>query len=135
MIRSDRKSVWSVLNDLAKYHHWNSFTSAVETNWIVGSEVKLTVHMKPGQKTIIQTEFIRNYATGIAMEWGMNWGPFLKAHRIQHLRTIDVDNTEYFTEDAISGWLCPMVHYLYGKNIQSGFERMAAELKHYVEKS
>ncbi len=91
--------------------------------------------MKLNQKHIIQTEYLLLFEAPGAMDWGMDWGLLLKARRVQRLRIISPVVTEYFTEDKIWGLLSPLVHKLFGRHIQSGFERMAEELKQYVEKS
>ncbi|MDZ7605867.1 MAG: SRPBCC domain-containing protein [Cyclobacteriaceae bacterium] len=134
-MNTSREKAWDVLDDFDNYHAWNSFTIAIDTNRTTGSKVRLTVQMKLHKKPIVQTEYLRNYKAQEAMDWGMDWGPFLRARRIQRLRTISPTITEYFTEDTIWGLLCPVVHWLYGKHIQAGFERMATELKQHVEKS
>jgi len=134
-INAPKEKVWVVLDDFNNYHAWNSFTIAIDTNRSIGTKVQLTVQMKMHKKPIAQTEYITNFYALEAMDWGMDWGPFLKARRIQRLKKISPSITEYFTEDRIWGLLCPVVHWLYGKHIQAGFERMAGELKQYSEKA
>jgi len=133
-INTPREKVWKILDDLENYKQWNSFTVAIATNKIIGKKVKLTVLMKLHEKPIVQMEYLQNYNAPETMAWGMNWGPFLQARRIQSLTEITSSTTEYFTEDKIWGMLSPLVHWLYGNDIQAGFMRMATELKQYCEK-
>ncbi len=132
-IDAPQHKVWQILAAPTEYYRWNSFTVDVETEGKIGDKVILTVQMKMHQKPILQTEYLMNYKPPEAMDWGMDWGPFLKARRVQRLKSEASGVTEYFTEDRIWGLLCPIVHRLYGKHIQAGFERMAGELKHLSE--
>jgi hypothetical protein len=134
IIESDIKKVWNILVDQNDYRAWNPFTPKIETDWKVGSKVKLTVHMKPGKAPILQTEYLRKINHQSELAWGMNWTGFLKAERIQRITSLPDGKIEYFTEDVISGIMCPLVHILYGKYIQRGFEHVAESLKTYAEK-
>lgn len=134
-IECEHEDIWNALTDLDNYHLWNSFTPKVETNWILGEKVVLTVQMKKGKKPIKQIEYLTRYTPIDELAWGMNWGIFLKAERVQQI-SIDVDGkSSYFTEDIIEGILSPIVHQLYGKSIQAGFDALAKSLKKYIEKS
>jgi hypothetical protein len=131
-IDRDLEEVWQVLSKLEDYHEWNPFTPAIKTNWELGAKVELTVAMKPDRKPIAQTEYLSAYEPPYQMAWGFKWGPFLKANRIQQLTLVN-NQTEYYTEDIIEGPLAPLVHLLYGRHIQRGFELLAKALKDYVE--
>ena len=134
-IDCDDTAIWDALTDLKNYHHWNPFTPMVETNWKIGDQVILTVQMKAGKKPIKQVEYLTRYDPVAEIGWGMQWGAFLKAERIQQISTDLNGKTSYFTEDIIEGILSPLVHLLYGKSIQSGFNALAKSLKKYLEKS
>jgi hypothetical protein len=127
------QTVWDILVDQNEYHSWNPFTPVIETDWEIGSKVMLTVNMKPGQTPILQTEFLTKLNPPNDLAWGMNWGGFLKAERIQQLTELADGKTLYVTEDVISGILTPIVHMMYGKYIQRGFEQIAIALKKYAE--
>ena len=132
-IKAEKEEIWKTLTDLDNYHLWNSFTPKVETNWEIGDLVKLTVQMKNGKKPIIQMEYLSRFIPYDEFAWGMNWGFFLKAERIQLLTSEKNGQTKYFTEDIIEGMLSPIVHMLYGNSIQKGFESLANSLKNYIE--
>jgi len=57
----------------------------------------------------------------------------LKAERVQRLSENNNGTIQYITEDVIEGFLSPLVHFLYGKHIQSGFNSLAKSLKNYIE--
>lgn len=133
VIDVDQQILWDILINQEEYNLWNPFTPKIETDWKIGSKVKLTVNMKPGKSPIIQTENLVKLNPSNELAWGMNWGVFLHAERIQRLTKVSDGSTEYFTEDVISGLLCPIVHLMYGKYIQKGFEGIAISLKKHAE--
>lgn len=133
-IEASVSTVWSVLTDLKNYHHWNAFTPKIETNWEIGEKVLLTVQMKNRKTPILQKERLRVLSPPFTIIWGINWGIFLKAERVQQLTEISGEQTNYFTEDKIHGFVAPLVHLLYGKSIQSGFRAVVEGLKKYAEK-
>lgn len=135
IIVADQQTIWNILVNQKEYHLWNPFTPKIETDWEIGNKVKLTVNMKPGNAPILQIEYLARLNPPIVLAWGMNWRGFLKAERIQRLTKLSDGKTMYFTEDVISGILCPVVHYMYGKYIQKGFEQVAISLKKYAENS
>ena len=133
-IEAKPEAIWKALKDLQSYHLWNPFTPKIETDWKLGSKVLLTVNMKKGSKAIIQTEYLTRLDPPYEFAWGMNWGFLLKAERVQKLVRSSDGKTKYFTEDIIHGLLSPIVHLIYGKSIQNGFEQVADSLKKYVER-
>lgn len=132
-IKAGKAEVWEVLRDTSTYAQWNPFTLAVETSWKIGEPVLLTVQMKPDKKAILQKEVLRKLEPPNEMSWGMKWGFLLNADRCQVLTEVANGSTMYFTEDIIEGVLSPIVHALYGKHIQRGFENVAKSLKKYIE--
>ena len=135
VIDADLQEIWDVLVNQNEYHAWNPFTPKIETDWKIGSKVRLTVRMKPGKSPILQTEYLTKLNPPNELAWGMDWGGFLKAERIQRLTSLPDGKIQYFTEDCISGILCPIVDLIYGKYIQLGFESVASSLKNYAERS
>lgn len=132
-INASKKDVWDILISAENYPKWNPFTVQVETNWQLGQKVLLHVKMNPKKKPILQTEYLSKLKPKDEIAWGIHWGLFLKAQRLQKLTTISDSRTTYFTEDVIWGLLSPIVNLLYGKSIQAGFEKMAKALKNYAE--
>ncbi|MFT7589095.1 MAG: hypothetical protein ACI959_001309, partial [Limisphaerales bacterium] len=66
--------------------------------------------------------------------WGINNSAlFLKTLRIQQLTILESGETRYYTSDEFWGILTPIVKLFYGKKVQNGFDRVAADLKHYCE--
>lgn len=132
-IKASTESTWNAITDFPHYHVWNSFTPSIIVDWKIGGKVLMTVHMKKGKNPIMQTEYISKIKPPHEFAYGMKWGIFLKAERIQRLSKAN-GHTIYFTEDVIKGILCPLVHLIYGNSIINGFERVAQGLKIYMEK-
>lgn len=135
IINTNQQALWDILINEKEYHRWNPFTPKIETDWKIGNKVRLTVNMKPGKSPILQTEYLSKLNQPHELAWGMNWGWFLKAERVQQLTKHADGKVTYFTEDVIYGLACPLVHLLYGKHIQNGFEKLAIALKKYAEHS
>jgi hypothetical protein len=135
VIPAAKETIWNVLTDLESYQKWNPFTPKIDTNWEIDQPVILTVQMKKGKNPILQKEYLRLYEPPNTMSWGMNWGLFLKAERIQQLTSVSENKTIYYTEDVITGILAPLVHLLYGYSVQRGFEQVGLSLKKYIENS
>ena len=134
-IKARPSQVWDTLTDLDEYSTWNPFTTRVETDWQTGSRVILTVQMHENSKPIRQVEYITRFVPGRELAWGMDWGIWLKAERTQQVIEDSPGSVRYKTEDRIHGLLCPLVHLLYGRSIQAGFEKMAVSLKKYIEEA
>lgn len=131
-IQVPSSSVWTILKDTSKYGEWNTFTQKVDLRWELKSPVKMQVVMEVGKSPIQQTEYLTQYQEGRLIAWGMNWWPFLKAERLQTLSEIP-EGCRYETIDTISGPLTPIVHMIYGRRIQAGFDRVCQGLKKYAE--
>jgi uncharacterized protein YndB with AHSA1/START domain len=132
-INAPIEKVWSILEDFENYGKWNHFCPGVETTKRIGDPFIMTVHMKPGKKPIIQKEVFSDYEPPHVVGWSLDWGIWLKTHRIQRLEERD-GGTYYYTEDLFWGLLTPLVMALYEKDIQRGFDDVAKALKEESEK-
>ena len=132
-INTKKELVWKVLTNLDNYHQWNPFTPKIETIWKIGEPVLLTVQMTKGRSPVLQKEYMSRFIQTDEFAWGMNWSIFLKAERVQRLIDTEPEKTLYFTEDVITGLLSPLVHLIYGKSIQNGFNALAISLKRHLE--
>jgi hypothetical protein len=124
-IEAPIEQVWSVLRDIPNYAAWNPFTPRIDTTLELGTPVMLHVAMKLGRPLLVQKEIMSRYEEGAA--------PLLKFERIQELTALSATRTRYFTEDAFSGALVPVVMALYRRHIQRGFSETAAALKAHIE--
>ncbi len=125
--------VWSVLKDTSSYHRWNTFTTKVDLSWELGKAVVMEVAMKPNRSPITQTEYLTQYVENQKFAWGMKWWPILFAERTQEV-TPEGNGCRYETTDTITGPFTPIVHWLYGRQIQDGFDRVCQDLKSHAER-
>lgn len=133
-INAPKRDVWQVLTDGHAYPEWNPFTVKIETDWQIGHKIHLHVKFKPASAPSVRTEYISVFKPEDELGWSLDWGILLKAERTQRITEMDKGKTYYFNEDVIEGPLSPLVHLIYGKLIQKGFEAVAASLKKYMEK-
>jgi hypothetical protein len=133
IINSATEEIWQVLTDLESYAKWNPFTVKVRSEWIPGKPVHLTVKMKPNRRPITQTEYLSRIQQPEILAWGFSYGWILKAMRTQQLIRIHETQTQYVNEDIIEGLLSPIVHAIYGKWIQKGFDEISVALKNYMK--
>ncbi|HET8706297.1 MAG TPA: SRPBCC domain-containing protein [Pseudomonadales bacterium] len=127
--------VWDILFSIDRYPEWNPFTYKVISSLNPGDDVELYVDM-PGRGKILQVEQVKAVEPPNLLSWGMKMGAefFLTALREQKISSISATRCSYITTDAFSGLLTPIVIALFGKNIRTGFNRMAYALKRKAEK-
>lgn len=58
---------------------------------------------------------------------------FLQGERLQELKPIDAEVTEYFTRETFTGLFSPVLHRMYERDLQRGFEAVARDLKARAE--
>lgn len=133
-INATQEAIWQVLKNTRSYHEWNPFTPVIDATWNIGDPVILSVKMKPSQPPMIRKEFLTAFEPMFKMAWGFSWGWMLRAERTQKLIIIDDHTTRYSNEDIITGPVSPLVHLLYGRYIQAGFDAISASLKNFMEK-
>lgn len=135
-INASIEKVWAILLDLPRYPEWNPFTYRVDSTLVVGDPVDLYVRMrKRGER--VQREYVRTVKAPTTLSWGMIMGHamLLTALRTQALERIDAKTCSYQTTDAFSGALTPLVTYLFGEDIEEGFNAVARALKVHAEKA
>ncbi len=125
--------VWSVLVDLEHYRDWNSFVPAMQSTFQVGAVLTMRVQMRRSL-TVTSVETI----TAIEPEHLLAWKTrspawLLRGERFQVIRSLDAETTQYWTKEAFTGVLAPLVQLWFGKDVQRGFEMVAQELKARAE--
>jgi hypothetical protein len=127
--------VWAVLIDLERYPEWNPFTPRIDGRLDVGGRLVLHVAMDPGRPPILQAQRCTKVEAGRELAWTTVVGSpiLLTAHRRQTLEPIGERRTRYWSADAFSGLLVPVVMGLYRARIQRGFEATAEALKRRAE--
>ena len=131
LIQADIDEIWQILTDFDKYSQWNKFCPEIKTTGKIGDPLDMKVFLKANKPTF-QREFISENAP-YELGWGLNWGIFLKSHRLQRLELLENALVKYYTYDKLWGLLTPLVSWLYADAILKGFELTAKCLKKYVE--
>lgn len=133
-IDAPQQMVWDILYDIRRYPEWNPFTERVITDFKPGSPVELHVNL-PGRGKRLQREFITSVTAPHTLGWGMHMvhDSVLKARRLQTIEQLSPTRCCYHTEDHISGWLSPLVKWLYFNSMKNGFNSMAYALKQQAE--
>ena len=134
IIKAPIQKVWAVLSNFDNYHQWNPFTPKIEVKNEIGSTVALHVRLNPtSSKTILQKETLLKWEEGKCLEWGITTSWFVQTIRIQSLKAMDENTTEYYTSDAFEGPLTGLILLLYRNKIQIGFDDVCTGLKKEVE--
>lgn len=129
IIHADVDTVFSVLDDFARYPEWNTFTERVITDRKVGGPVELHVNM-PGASRRVMKERFTGYEAGKRMSWGLKWGYgiLLDCDRIQEVEALPDGRTRYVTYEGFKGLLAPLVVRFFGSSVRKGFETCARDL-------
>jgi hypothetical protein len=128
--------IFDILADLKSYSEWNPFTPRVESTLRTGDPVHLYVRLR-GQRLSHRVEYVSRNQRPTHLCWGTTIGAdfLLRAERCQILTPIDAHRTRFVNQDEIRGWLAPLVMLLFGRDMQRGFESVAAALKQRAESS
>jgi hypothetical protein len=127
------EQVWSVLVDLERYRLWNTFVPSMLSSFQVGSMLTMQVRLRKG----IQVKSVETI-TAIEDQHLLAWitrapGWLLQGERFQVITSIDAHRTHYWTREAFTGVLAPVLQILLGKDLRRGFEAVARDLKARAE--
>ena len=132
IIQADIDKIWNILTDFENYDKWNKFCPSIKTTGKIGEPLDMTVYLKKNKPTY-QREIMTENAP-YELGWGLNWGIFLKSHRLQRLEKMEDGQVRYYTYDKLWGLLTPLVAWLYESAIYQGFVLTANCLKDFAEK-
>jgi hypothetical protein len=135
-IDAPAERIFDILADLKSYSEWNPFTPRVESTLRPGDAVHLYVRLR-GKRLSHRVEHVSRNQRPTHLCWGTTIGAgfLLRAERCQILTPIDARHTRFVNQDEIRGWLAPLVMLLFGRDMQRGFESVAAALKQRAEAS
>lgn len=125
--------VWSILVDLERYHEWNTFVPVMQSSFQVGSLLTMQVRMNKRLK-VKSVETITAIEPPHMLSWKTRspaW--LLRGERFQTLTAIDANTTRYWTREAFTGLLAPVLKITLGKDLQRGFNAVAENLKARAE--
>lgn len=124
--------VWEVITDASSYGDWNTFITACESSFEVGTPIRMKVNFGTSER--MQTEYITANEPMRLIEYGMKPIPVLLSSRRQHrLAQIDDQTCRYESWFQLKGFVSPLVWAALGKNMQRGFEQMTDGIKSRAE--
>ena len=134
VIEAPTSLVWQILADLDTYSEWNPFTQQIvlADGKAIGSPVKL--HVTLGKQSIVQKEVLSEWDDNRrVMAWVVNVWCLLRTERIQQVTDEGGGKSRYYNRLKLSGLLTHLIVFLYGKDMQSGFDSVARSLKERCE--
>mgnify|MGYP005820655651 CR=1 FL=1 len=132
-IDAPREAVWDVLADFASYPEWNPFIH-VTGEARVRTNVRLKT-MPPGRPANTQTaEVLTAWAPRhLRIQGKLRWTWLFAGTHIFELSERD-GGTRFVNREEFTGLLAPVVVWLLGSRLPSGFEAMNRALKERVER-
>lgn len=133
-IDASRQKVWRVLFDKENWDKWNSFLFDRDPSMAFkhGQEVMLSLLRNCAEE---ETEF-QPLVTLVQPEVCLGWVsviPGFRSENIFELEEIGIGRTRYSHRENFSGLLTRVFLPFIREDEQRGMERMARELKRYVE--
>lgn len=133
-INAPRRHVWRVLYHKEQWLYWNTFLYDCDPrrSFTPGQDVYLSLRRVPGEDvtefqptvTIVQPED--------CLQWISKIPGFISVHSFE-LQEIGRDRTQYIHHERFSGKLTRLFLPFIRQDERTGIQRMALELKHYVE--
>lgn len=132
-IEAPAEVVWSVLVDFPRYHEWNDFCPAIETELVLGAQVEMQVDLGHGPQA--QVEYMSRIEPNRAIAWAMKNEPGdpVHAERTQTIEPLGPGRCRYLSIDVFSGPAVAPMLKAFGEVIERGFNRAAQGLKAEAE--
>ncbi len=125
--------VWAVLADLERYGEWNRFVPSMEATLKVGATLRMGVQMRSRWR-VISVEDVTVVEPGKRLAWRTRSpGWLLRGERFQTLEPLDSEQTRYYTVEAFSGLLAPLLKLMLEGDLRRGFAQVAHDLKMRAE--
>lgn len=133
-INAPRPKVWKALVQKERWVYWNTFLYDLNAHqpFQQNQPVLLSLRRVAGET---ETEF-EPLITLVQPEVCLRWRsqiPGLKNEHVFELQDVGRNRTKYFHQERFSGWLTRLFFPFIRQNEQRGIDRMAQELKRYVE--
>ena len=133
-INAPRPRVWKALVQKERWVYWNTFLYDLSTSqpFRQNQPVLLSLRRVAGET---ETEFqpiVTLVQPNVCLRWRCQI-PGLKNEHVFELQDIGRNRTKYCHREQFSGWLTRLFFPLIRQNEQQGIDRMAQELKRYVE--
>jgi hypothetical protein len=126
--------VWEVITDLPSYPAWNPFVVACRSTLAVGAPISMRVRIFPCWAQP-QRERIFEHTPGCLLCYGVRGMPLgsLVSRRCHEVRPLEARRTLYESRFELNGWLAPLVRFLLGRRLASGFHAMTEAIRARAE--
>ena len=134
-IEASRRKVWRALFHKEQWQHWNTFLYDCEPDkpFALKQEVILAVRRSPTDEETVFQPLVRLLQPEVCLSWESEIPGFCNKS-VFELQEIGVGRTKYIHKQEFSGWMTKLFLPFIREDEKRGMERMAYELKRYVER-
>lgn len=134
-INAPKERVWQVLLQKDQWKYWNTFLFDGDSKlpFQLGQEVSLSLRRLPQDE---ETEFeplVTQLQPGVCLRW-VSSIPGFRNEYVFELQEIGIGRTKYVHKSHFSGLLTRLFLPFIREDEHRGMQRMARELKRYVER-
>ena len=135
IIYSPRQAVWEAIVYKDRWRFWNTFLydCSPRVGFIPGRDVLLAVRRVPGDEPIEFRAKVQQVVEGYGIQWRAAIPGFVSEVSIE-LQDVGFDRTKYLYQEKISGIAGRFALSFIRDDQKRGMERMAQELRHYVDR-
>ncbi|WP_413160945.1 SRPBCC family protein [Capilliphycus salinus ALCB114379] len=133
-INADPQEVWRVLYHKENWVNWNSFLFDRDSSlgFEINKIVKLSVWRSPADEDTEFQSLVKVVQPPVCLSWVCEIPGFRGEYWFE-LQEIGVRRTKYIHREVFSGWLSRLFLPFIREDEKRGMERMARELKRYLE--
>jgi hypothetical protein len=133
-ISAPKQRVWQVLIQKDRWKHWNTFLFDCDSKvpFQQGKEVFLSLRRLPNEEETQFEPLVTRVQPNICLSWVSSIPGFRNEYMFE-LQEIGVGRTKYVHKTDYSGILTRAFLPFIREDEQQGIQRMARELKRYVE--
>ncbi|EAW33889.1 SRPBCC domain-containing protein [Lyngbya sp. PCC 8106] len=134
-INASKQQVWRVLDQKEDWVTWNSFLFDRDSSlpFQVNQMVRLSVWRSPADQDTEFQAIVKVVQPQVCLSW-VSEIPGFRGEYWFELQEIGVGRTKYIHREVFSGWLSRIFLPFICEDEKRGMERMARELKEYIEK-
>lgn len=134
-IEASRRKVWRALFHKEQWQHWNTFLYDREPDkgFALNQEVVLAVHRSPTDEGTVFQPLVKLIQPEVCLSWVAEI-PGFHNQSVFELQEIGLGRTKYIHKQEFSGWMTKLFLPFIREDEKRGMERMAYELKRYVER-
>lgn len=135
-IEAPRRKVWRALFHKEQWQYWNTFLSDCEPRkpFALNKEVILAIRRSPTDEETVFQPLVQLLQPEVCLSWTSEI-PGFQNKSLFELQEIGIGRTQYIHRQEFSGWMAKLFLPFIREDEKRGMERMAYELKRYVEKS